>query len=273
MSILLTRRASSLWLSTALGVKVVIKMESKRPSSNIAEFQRLAANAKYIVVLSGAGISAESGIPTFRGAGGFWRKYQATDLATPNAFKRDPSLVWEFYHYRREVVLSKQPNAAHKAIAECETSMEKRGRKLIVVTQNIDGLHQAAGSKNVVELHGSLFKTRCTKCHTVEFNRHSPICEALRGKGAPDTDAVETRIPVDQLPRCNLCSGLLRPHVVWFNENLEPDVLNVANEHLGKCKNSLYTTYTCKNLFNYSHKSKWVASLLATRVGRSLLPS
>uniref|UniRef100_A0A914DJ96 NAD-dependent protein deacylase n=1 Tax=Acrobeloides nanus TaxID=290746 RepID=A0A914DJ96_9BILA len=207
----------------------------QRPSSNMPEFQLLAAKSKYIVVLSGAGISAESGIPTFRGAGGYWRTYQATDLATPEAFKRDPSLCWEFYHYRREVVLSKKPNAAHEAIAKAEAVLEKQGRKLIVVTQNIDGLHQSAGSKNVVELHGSLFKTRCTKCQAVEVDRNSPICEALRDRGAPDVDAVATRIPTEQLPRCSKCSGLLRPHVVWFGEQLYPDVLNEANRHLENC--------------------------------------
>ncbi|KAI1704163.1 sir2 family domain-containing protein [Ditylenchus destructor] len=207
----------------------------KRPSSNMAEFQSVAGRANYIVVLSGAGISAESGIPTFRGAGGLWRSYQATDLATPQAFSRDPSLVWEFYHYRREVVLSKQPNAAHMAISDAEAILDKNGKKVIVVTQNIDGLHQASGSKNVVELHGSLFKTRCTKCHSVEINRDSPICESLRSRGAPDVNAVSTRIPTDHLPKCKECSGLLRPHVVWFGEGLDNDVMEAANYHLDRC--------------------------------------
>uniref|UniRef100_A0A146M9I3 NAD-dependent lysine demalonylase and desuccinylase sirtuin-5, mitochondrial n=1 Tax=Lygus hesperus TaxID=30085 RepID=A0A146M9I3_LYGHE len=151
--------------------------------SELPRLRGILSKAKNIVVLTGAGISAESGIPTFRGAGGFWRTYQSQDLATVGAFKRSPSLVWEFYHYRREMVFTKTPNKAHYAIAEAEANLAKAGRKLTIITQNIDGLHQAAGSKNVIELHGSLFKTQCTKCKDVRVNKDSPICEALRGKG------------------------------------------------------------------------------------------
>lgn len=127
---------------------------SKRTSSNLAAFKEELASAKHVVVLTGAGVSAESGVPTFRGPGGYWRKWQATDLATPQAFARNPSLVWEFYQYRRDVMLSKKPNAAHYAIAECEKRFEEEGKRLVVVTQNIDELHRAAGSKNIIELHG-----------------------------------------------------------------------------------------------------------------------
>lgn len=122
--------------------------------SDKVEFKSFLAKANNVVFLTGAGTSAESGIPTFRGAGGLWRRYQATDLATPGAFKVNPSLVWEFYSYRREVVLSKKPNSAHKAIAEFERRLTEQGRTVNVITQNIDGLHEAAGSKNVIELHG-----------------------------------------------------------------------------------------------------------------------
>merc|ERR1712013_534480 len=110
-------------------------MASSRPSSDLAAFRKLLASAKSVVVLTGAGVSAESGVPTFRGAGGFWRRYQAQDLATPGAFYRDPSLVWEFYHYRREVMLSKSPNPAHLAIAECAERLKGEGRRLRVITQ------------------------------------------------------------------------------------------------------------------------------------------
>ena len=120
-----------------------------------AEFKSFLSKAKNVVFLTGAGTSAESGIPTFRGAGGLWRKYQATDLATPEAFKANSSLVWEFYSYRREVVLSKKPNNAHTAIAAFEKRLSEQGSRVNVITQNIDGLHQAAGSKNVIELHGN----------------------------------------------------------------------------------------------------------------------
>lgn len=158
-------------------------MASKRPSSDMSEFRKIFKKSQKMVVLTGAGVSAESGIPTFRGAGGYWRKYQAQNLATPEAFRSNPSLVWEFYHHRREVALSKEPNDAHKAIAECQARFAAEGKSLTIITQNIDDLHQRAGGKNVVELHGSLYKTRCTKCRTVEENRDSPICPALAGKG------------------------------------------------------------------------------------------
>lgn len=208
-----------------------------RPSSDMAAFREKFVKAKHLVVLTGAGISAESGVPTFRGSGGFWRKWQATDLASPQAFDRDPSLVWEFYHYRRELVLTKQPNQGHIAIAECQKRLTKQNRKMIVITQNIDGLHKRAGSTHILELHGNLFKVRCTKCGNVEVNNDSPICQSLAGKGAPDPEAVDARIPLDQLPRCkhNGCNGLLRPHVVWFGENLYPDVLAAVRTELAAC--------------------------------------
>ncbi|CAK7318719.1 NAD-dependent protein deacylase sirtuin-5, mitochondrial [Vulpes lagopus] len=175
-----------------------------RPSSNMADFRKLFAKAKHIVILSGAGVSAESGVPTFRGAGGYWRKWQAQDLATPQAFARNPSLVWEFYHYRREVMLSKEPNPGHLAIAECEARLREQGRRVMVITQNIDELHRRAGTKNLLEIHGSLFKTRCTSCGIVAENYRSPICPALSGKGAPDPEAQDARIPVEKLPRWEL---------------------------------------------------------------------
>lgn len=125
-------------------------------SDDKAEFRDLLAKAKNVVFLTGAGVSAESGIPTFRGAGGLWRTYAAQDLATPSAFRQNPSLVWEFYSYRREVVLSKEPNKAHVAIGEFQGRMRSEGKNVSVVTQNIDGLHQRAGAKDVIELHGKL---------------------------------------------------------------------------------------------------------------------
>lgn len=123
-------------------------------SCNKAEFRDLLQKAKNVVVLTGAGTSAESGIPTFRGSGGLWRTFRAQDLATLEAFRRNPSLVWEFYSYRREVVLTKQPNKAHYAIVELQKKFGEQGRNVAVITQNIDGLHQAAGTKEVIELHG-----------------------------------------------------------------------------------------------------------------------
>ncbi|KAA0196937.1 hypothetical protein HAZT_HAZT008013, partial [Hyalella azteca] len=159
-----------------------------------------------------------------------WRTFKSQDLATPEAFYRDPSLVWEFYHYRREVMATKKPNAAHVAIAGAQDFLRSKGFELNVITQNIDELHHAAGTKDVIELHGSLFKTSCLKCHKIKQNRQSPICEALRGRGAPDPNVRSANIPVESLPRCQDCGGLLRPSVVWFGESLDEDILLRASE-------------------------------------------
>uniref|UniRef100_A0A2K6KGU6 NAD-dependent protein deacylase sirtuin-5, mitochondrial n=1 Tax=Rhinopithecus bieti TaxID=61621 RepID=A0A2K6KGU6_RHIBE len=196
-----------------------ICLKMARPSSSMADFRKCFAKAKHIVIISGAGVSAESGVPTFRGAGGYWRKWQAQDLATPLAFAHNPSRVWEFYHYRREVMGSKEPNAGHHAIAECETRLGKQGRRVVVITQNIDELHRKAGTKNLLEIHGSLFKTRCTSCGVVAENYKSPICPALSGKGCEEAG----------------CGGLLRPHVVWFGENLDPAILEEVDKELAHC--------------------------------------
>ncbi|AWP10512.1 putative NAD-dependent protein deacylase sirtuin-5 mitochondrial [Scophthalmus maximus] len=208
-----------------------------RPSSDLAAFREIFSKAKRVAVLTGAGVSAESGVPTFRGAGGYWRKWQAQELATPEAFSRNPSRVWEFYHYRREVMLTKNPNPAHLAIAECEERLAAQGRQVTVVTQNIDELHRRAGSKNILEIHGSLFKTRCMSCGHEAANHKSPICAALAGKGAPDPDTHDAQIPAQQLPRCEQtgCHGLLRPAVVWFGETLDSDILTRAEEVLDSC--------------------------------------
>nr|XP_014280780.1 NAD-dependent protein deacylase-like isoform X3 [Halyomorpha halys] len=154
-----------------------------QPIKDMSKFHQILQQANKVLVLSGAGISAESGIPTFRGSGGFWRTYRSQELATPGAFKKSPSLVWEFYHYRREVVLTKQPNKAHVAIAAAEKKLAESGKKLTVVTQNVDGLHKRAGSTNVIELHGNLFKTRCTKCSQITDNTDSPITPAFKNRG------------------------------------------------------------------------------------------
>ncbi|KAM9307844.1 NAD-dependent protein deacylase sirtuin-5, mitochondrial [Gastrophryne carolinensis] len=214
-----------------------VAVDMARPSSNLAEFRDTFAKAKHIAVITGAGVSAESGVPTFRGAGGYWRKWQAQHLATPEAFARNPSRVWEFYHYRREVMLTKTPNPAHLAIAECEARLSKQGRKMVVITQNIDELHRKAGTRNLFEIHGSLFKTRCNTCGSVKANYKSPICPALEGKGAPDPDATDAAIPVENLPRCEEkgCSGLLRPDVVWFGETLNSNLLEEVEKELEIC--------------------------------------
>ncbi|KAM6948985.1 NAD-dependent protein deacylase sirtuin-5A, mitochondrial-like [Aplochiton taeniatus] len=214
-----------------------IKMEMARASSDMSEFRKVFSKAKHIAIITGAGVSAESGVPTFREAAGYWRKWPSQDLATPEAFSRNPSRVWEFYHHRRELVLNKGPNAAHLAIAECEEHLRAQGRTLVVITQNIDDLHRQAGSKNVLKIHGSLLETRCVSCGHVAENQHSPICTALEGKGSPEADAVDADIPVEKLPRCeqSSCRGLLRPNVVWFGETLDSRVLTKVETALDTC--------------------------------------
>ncbi|XP_075908229.1 NAD-dependent protein deacylase sirtuin-5, mitochondrial isoform X1 [Petromyzon marinus] len=175
-----------------------------RPSSDMSRFREVLSRARHVVVLTGAGVSAESGVPTFRGTGGYWRTWQSQDLATAAAFQASPSRVWEFYHYRREAVLRAEPNAAHTALARCQRRFAGQGRKLTLVTQNVDELHRRAGSEHVHELHGSLFKTRCTSCGHVESNYNSPITPALQGKGAPDPNTPDAAIPEELLPRKRL---------------------------------------------------------------------
>ncbi|XP_012220872.1 NAD-dependent protein deacylase sirtuin-5, mitochondrial [Linepithema humile] len=200
-------------------------------------FREVLSNASNILILTGSGISAESGVPTFRGAGGFWRKYQAQNLATPEAFAANPSLVWEFYEYRRQLVSKVKPNKAHEAVAEFQKRKMAEGKKVSIVTQNIDALHQKAGAEDVVELHGSLYRTRCTKCRNIAFNENIPICPALAGKGSPDPSIMSSDIPTEELPRCEVqsCRALLRPDIVWFGEQLDENVLQKALDVVETC--------------------------------------
>lgn len=156
-----------------------------------------------IAVLTGAGISAESGVPTFRGEEGLWRQYRAEELATPQAFQRDPALVWQWYDWRRGLIASCEPNSAHHTLVE----MEKQCGDFLLITQNVDGLHRRAGSQRLLELHGNIWQMRCTDENTVVENRTVPLPE----------------VP----PRCS-CGALLRPHVVWFGESLDSQILGTA---------------------------------------------
>jgi NAD-dependent protein deacetylase/lipoamidase len=149
-----------------------------------------------VFVLTGAGVSAESGIPTFRGVGGLWRNYRIEEVACPEAWRRDPRLVWEFYSMRRRVAAQAKPNLGHFALAQLEKAL---GDRLFLCTQNVDNLHEQAGSQRVVHMHGELFKSRCDRC-----NR------------APFADS-KTYEPPAELPRCE-CGGGIRPHICWFGE-------------------------------------------------------
>ncbi|MDZ7270923.1 MAG: NAD-dependent deacylase [candidate division KSB1 bacterium] len=159
------------------------------------ELVRRLRQARSVAVLTGAGVSAESGVPTFRGADGLWKKFRPEELATFDAFQRNPALVWEWYEYRRSIIRDISPNPGHYALAE----LEKMVPDFSLITQNVDGLHRRAGSRNVLELHGNIMRNRCSHC-----------------------GALLEEVPVSPesgLPHCS-CGGLLRPDVVWFGEML-----------------------------------------------------
>ncbi|MBM3784093.1 MAG: NAD-dependent deacylase, partial [Acidobacteria bacterium] len=156
------------------------------------------------------GISAESGIPTFRGPGGLWRTFHAEELATQEAFDRDPKLVWEWYQSRREIIASKEPNAAHRALVK----LEKTAGRFTLITQNVDGLHDRAGSKRVLKIHGDIWFTRCTKCIHQRVNR-----------------SLDMELP----PRCEECSAWMRPGVVWFGESLPRLAWEDAEREVNGC--------------------------------------
>jgi NAD-dependent deacetylase len=161
--------------------------------------------ARRVTVLTGAGVSAASGIPTFRGPGGLWRDFRPEELATPEAFARDPSTVWEWYAWRRELVARVRPNRAHEVLAE----WSGRFPRFTLVTQNVDGLHERAGTAHVVRFHGSLWEVGCASA-----------CGRMPRRWSDE------RVPFPEMPpRCESCKGLLRPGVVWFGERIDPGVL------------------------------------------------
>jgi NAD-dependent deacetylase len=171
-------------------------------TESIRALRQAVQEANRIVVLTGAGISAESGVPTFRGSGGLWRNYSPEKLATPEAFAQDPRLVWEWYNWRRSLICQAEPNAGHLALAELErrkASGPGGPSGFTLVTQNVDGLHDRAGSRNVVKLHGDIWQVRCTGCGAEQRNEQVPLAN----------------LP----PRC-ACGAWLRPGVVWFGEPL-----------------------------------------------------
>ncbi len=175
------------------------------------KLKSLLKSVQSVCVLTGAGISAESGVPTFRGEGGLWSRLKPEELANFDAFMKNPENVWAWYQHRKEIMHSVQPNAAHKALAE----MEKIIPDFTLITQNIDNLHYRAGSKNVLELHGNIERSYCIKC----------------GKYYSDVQITKEK----PIPYCE-CSGIIRPDVVWFGENLPIDVFDKAVEATRRCE-------------------------------------
>lgn len=171
---------------------------------------RASEPSKPVVVLTGAGISAESGVPTFRGEDGLWKHYRAEELATPSAFQADPKLVWEWYDWRRGIIGKAEPNPGHRAIAE----MEGIFSHFCLITQNVDGLHRRAGNTKIIEIHGNLWDLRCV---------------------AEGTVREDTRYPLPEIPPLCECGALLRPHVVWFGESLDQEDLSRAYRLIEGC--------------------------------------
>ena len=159
-----------------------------------------------IVVLTGAGVSAESGISTFRDKDGWWSKYDPTELASPSGFERDPALVWQWYQYRRGKIRDNEPNAGHYALSE----LERMTPEFTLITQNVDRYHQQAGSKNIIELHGNIIENKCYSCGVMH-------------RGNVDEEGKEPE-------NCEECGGLIRPNVVWFGESLPHGAIERAQE-------------------------------------------
>src|SRR3984893_8481838 len=179
-----------------------------------------------VFVLTGAGISAESGIPTFRGKDGYWRNFDPAKLATPEAFARDPKLVWEWYRERRDRIRPAQPNAAHRAIVD----LARHAREFLLVTQNVDDLHARAGlePQKMVQIHGDIFVTGCARCD----------CEC------GENDDVD-------LPKCPKCDALMRPGVVWFGEQLDPRKIDIVEKSLSGGPCDLVLVIGTTALFGY----------------------
>ncbi len=196
-----------------------------------------------VLVLTGAGVSAESGIPTFRGKDGYWRNLDPAKLATPEAFAHDPKLVWEWYRERRQRIRNAQPNPAHKAIAK----LAQHAHEFLLVTQNVDDLHARAGSpkEKMVQIHGDIFVTRCSRCDFVDTARGGSSEPPATSTIYPNTGRLGSIAPTsaqrdqeqEDPPKCPRCSALMRPGVVWFGERLPWDELRRVENYLedGPC--------------------------------------
>ena len=175
-------------------------------------------SAERVAAMTGAGISAESGVPTFRGEGGLWKRYRPEELANVHAFVSDPALVWEWYTWRRRLIAETEPNPVHTALVELAQRMKEGEGRFTLITQNVDDLHDRAGSTDILKLHGEIFRSFCMDC----------------GTDHPEVRFVEK----GEVPRCEQegCEGLVRPGVVWFGEGLPTDILQTAAEAAGRAE-------------------------------------
>jgi NAD-dependent deacetylase len=171
--------------------------------------------ADKVAVLTGAGVSAESGVPTFRDKDGLWDKFNPQELANMSAFMNNPELVWEWYQWRKDLISRIEPNPGHYALAELEKKYSGPGKQFHLITQNVDGLHRKAGSEKVYELHGNIMRDKCLRCNYITGEINS--------------------FKEKKLPRCPKCNSLLRPDVVWFGEMLPQYEINKAFEAAGNC--------------------------------------
>jgi NAD-dependent deacetylase len=175
-------------------------------SETMKEASKIISDAEYLIALTGAGVSRESNVPTFRGVDGLWRNYDPMELATPHAFARNPKLVWEWYSWRQGLISECEPNQAHTTFAEWEAN----GILSYLITQNVDGLHRRAGSEKVLEVHGDLWATKCTSC-------------SFHGR---------LDLPAKGIPLCPECDRMLRPDVVWFGESLDRRIMTRVYDEL-----------------------------------------
>ena len=201
-----------------------------------------------ILVITGAGVSAESGIPTFRGKSGYWRNLDPMKLATPEAFAKNPELVWEWYRERRERIREAKPNAAHEAIAR----LSQHAAEFLLVTQNVDDLHARAGSpkEKMVQIHGDIFATRCSDCdfrQTGSGDSPEPRTPPANQTGGGRLSSIA---PIS-LPRCSECDALMRPGVVWFGEQLDPNKIDTVAKFLAQGPSDLVIVAGTTATFGY----------------------
>ncbi|EPQ55758.1 DHS-like NAD/FAD-binding domain-containing protein [Gloeophyllum trabeum ATCC 11539] len=256
------------------------------PNSSVEAFRDAFRTSQHIIVIAGAGLSAASGIPTFRDGGGMWRSLDATALATPEAFSENPSLVWQFYHYRRTKALEAKPNPAHEVIAKMSVPLYIRKvapevKSFHLVTQNVDRLSVTALDSlverltadsgtaparkrsifpnSILEMHGRIFDVKCTVCDYCAEDRTDPLCPALGAADASfkdyhDAGSKEVNIPLDELPRCPACGALARPGVVWFGE--KPYHLDEINSIIYKADMCLVigTSSTVRPASTYAYR-------------------